>query len=41
MKVRAVKTFLVDPGSHKHWLFVKVETDKAHEPVTAGRREGV
>jgi len=27
MKVTRVKTFLVDPGSHKHWLFVKVETD--------------
>ena len=27
MKVTAVKTFLVDPGSHKHWLFAKVETD--------------
>lgn len=27
MKISAVKTFLVDPGSHKHWLFVKVETD--------------
>jgi galactonate dehydratase len=27
MHVKAVRTFLVDPGSHKHWLFVKVETD--------------
>lgn len=27
MKVTAVKTFLFDPGSAKHWLFVKVETD--------------
>jgi galactonate dehydratase len=27
MNVKAVRTFLVDPGSHKHWLFVKVETD--------------
>jgi galactonate dehydratase len=27
MKVTAVRTFLVDPGSGKHWLFVKVETD--------------
>jgi galactonate dehydratase len=26
VKVKAVRTFLVDPGSHKHWLFVKVET---------------
>jgi galactonate dehydratase len=25
MKVKAVRTFLVDSGSHKHWLFVKVE----------------
>src|SRR5262245_31071475 len=25
MKVTALKTFLVDPGSHKRWLFVKVE----------------
>lgn len=25
MNVKAVRTFLVDPGSHKHWLFVKVE----------------
>jgi galactonate dehydratase len=25
VNVKAVKTFLVDPGSHKHWLFVKVE----------------
>ena len=30
MKVESVKTFLVDPGSHKHWLFVKVETDDGH-----------
>ena len=27
MRVTALKTFLVDPGSHKHWLFAKVETD--------------
>ena len=27
MKVTGVKTFLVHPGSGKHWLFVKVETD--------------
>ena len=27
MKVASVRTFLVDPNSHKHWLFVKVETD--------------
>jgi galactonate dehydratase len=27
MNIKTVKTFLVDPGSHKHWLFVKVETD--------------
>jgi galactonate dehydratase len=27
MKIAAVQTFLVDPGSHKRWLFVKVETD--------------
>ena len=27
MKVAAVKTFLVDPGGSKSWLFVKVETD--------------
>jgi galactonate dehydratase len=27
MKVRAVRTFLVDPGSHKPWLFVRLETD--------------
>src|SRR4029453_14541070 len=27
MKIAAVKTFLVDPGSHKRWVFVKVETD--------------
>ena len=27
MKVKAVRTFLVDPQSHKHWLFVKVEAD--------------
>lgn len=27
MHITAVRTFLVDPGSHKHWLFVKVETD--------------
>ncbi len=26
MKITGVRTFLVDPGSHKHWLFVKVET---------------
>lgn len=27
MKITAVKAFLFDPGSAKHWLFVKVETD--------------
>ena len=27
MKIKEVKTYAVDPGSHKHWLFVKVETD--------------
>ena len=27
MKVTAVRTFLVDPGRGKNWLFVKVETD--------------
>jgi len=26
MNVKAVKTFLVDPGSHKHWLFVTTRT---------------
>jgi galactonate dehydratase len=25
LKIKGVRTFLVDPGSHKHWLFVKVE----------------
>ena len=28
MRVTAVKTFLVHPGSAKNWLFVKVETDE-------------
>lgn len=27
MKITNVRTFLVDPGSSKNWLFVKVETD--------------
>jgi galactonate dehydratase len=27
MKITAVRTFLVHPGSSKNWLFVKVETD--------------
>jgi galactonate dehydratase len=27
MKVKSVRTFLVDPGSHKRWLFVKIEAD--------------
>jgi galactonate dehydratase len=27
MKINAVRTFLVDPGAHKQWLFVKVEAD--------------
>jgi galactonate dehydratase len=27
MKVTAVRTFFVDPGGAKNWLFVKVETD--------------
>lgn len=27
MKIESVKTFLVDSGSSKHWLFVKIETD--------------
>jgi galactonate dehydratase len=28
MKITAVRTFIVDPGLHKRWLFVKVETDQ-------------
>lgn len=28
MKITALKTYLVDSGSAKHWLFVKVETDE-------------
>ncbi len=28
MRIDAVKTFLVDSGAAKHWLFVKVETDE-------------
>jgi galactonate dehydratase len=28
MKISAVKTFLVDSGKSKNWLFVKVETDE-------------
>ena len=28
MRIDAVKSFLVDSGSAKHWLFVKVETDE-------------
>ena len=27
MRIDSIKTFLVDSGSAKHWLFVKVETD--------------
>jgi galactonate dehydratase len=27
MNVKGVRTFLVDPGSHKQWLFVRVEAD--------------
>lgn len=27
MQITAVKTYLFDPGTAKHWLFVKVETD--------------
>ncbi len=27
MTVKSLRTFLVDPGSHKRWLFVKVEAD--------------
>jgi len=27
MKIKSVRTFLVDSGSHKHWLFVKVDAD--------------
>ncbi|MBV7328301.1 mandelate racemase/muconate lactonizing enzyme family protein [Chloroflexi bacterium TSY] len=27
MKIESIKTFLVDSGSSKHWLFVKIETD--------------
>ena len=25
VKIKAVRTYLVDPGSHKHWLFVRLE----------------
>jgi galactonate dehydratase len=28
MKITNIKTFLVNPGSSKNWLFVKVETDE-------------
>ncbi|MDE0077455.1 MAG: mandelate racemase/muconate lactonizing enzyme family protein [Caldilineaceae bacterium] len=28
MRVDSVKTFLVDSGAAKHWLFVKIETDE-------------
>ncbi|MBX3010728.1 MAG: mandelate racemase/muconate lactonizing enzyme family protein [Caldilineaceae bacterium] len=28
MQITAVKTFIVDPGVGKNWLFVKVETDR-------------
>jgi galactonate dehydratase len=28
MKITAVKTFLINPGASKNWLFVKVETDE-------------
>lgn len=28
MKITALKTYLVDSGSAKHWLFVKVKTDE-------------
>ncbi|RIK47864.1 MAG: mandelate racemase/muconate lactonizing enzyme family protein, partial [Chloroflexi bacterium] len=28
MRVSAVKTYLVNPGVAKNWLFVKVETDE-------------
>ena len=27
MKIESVRTFLVDSGTPKHWLFVKIETD--------------
>ena len=27
MNVTSVRTFFVDPGGSKNWLFVKVETD--------------
>jgi len=27
MRVKSVRTFLLDPGLHKRWLFVKVEAD--------------
>jgi galactonate dehydratase len=27
MNIKGVETFLVDPGTHKRWLFVKVEAD--------------
>lgn len=28
MKITDLKTFFVDPGTNKNWLFVKVETDE-------------
>jgi len=28
LKITDVKTFFVDPGSNKNWLFVRVETDE-------------
>ena len=27
VNIKAVQTYLVDPGSHKHWLFVRLEAD--------------
>lgn len=28
MKIESIKTYLVDSGSAKHWLFVKIDTDE-------------
>ena len=28
MKITGIKTFFVDPGTSKNWLFAKIETDE-------------
>ena len=39
MQVTAITPFLVDPGTGKNWLFVKVDTDAGIEILIGGAQD--